>query len=756
MSAAEELLAALQFRYSGAPVDAKVSVHTFDGAFRTRVYAVRDLERIAERYAGSDVDTWARLSVLPEDIRLPDGSRGTESDTLGTSLLHVDVDPKIEDGEDLASWQARKLVELQAFRPKPSSIEFSGRGYYALWRLTEFTPDWQRVKRINKWLAMQLGGDDCYDVARILRLPTTMNSKPDAQRAFVVECDPTLTYSLDEFSEASLTHLERKLSELAIQPEPLPLEFELRCQKHPSLWSRIYSEDGAREVGAKLRTDGHHVDRSRNDFSIAGSLLRMGIGAGEVYTVLTHSTWFSGEKFRESGFRDGYVLYTIEQAQRLVTDTPTTNLVELSNKLMADHQFMFYAGDWYRYDEELGVFLRAEDFIPLAVQALTGDKWRPDLDAGILKYILPHVRHETLPSYDLINCGNGMLDPLSLQLTQHSAGFRSITQINAEWDSGVDCAQVDAFVRDILADDAVPIWWMFVGYCLYTRTPSPYRCLLALVGPRRTGKSTLLSALSYFLGEHNCSGVSMSDLAGDGNQFTTAALIGKLLNVDQDAPYEHPLRQINLLKKLGSADPLQIERKYMEPFSTYLTVKMAFAMNNYPTVGVTDEAFYDRWVMLNVRTDRELFTQDNQRTKINAHLALLTQAANRSAWLRRGVEGLRALHKHRGFPVTEEMRAAKDEFRQQSDSVYSFWRTATTQTTDNTWSSLSSVFMQYQRWCVENGANPVAMRRFTVRSTELAGEGLIAGLVTRHRTQWQCYGRRVVWGEVIIGGQRME
>ena len=746
MAEQEDLLQALKFRYNGAPESAVISVHTFDSRFLTRTFRVSELERIAEEYAGRQGDTWSRISLLPGDVRLPEGSRGTERDTFGTFVLHVDVDPQPMDNEPLESWQARKLEELRNFRPKPSAIEFSGRGYYAFWRLISFEQDWQRVKRINKWLALQLGGDDCYDVARILRLPTTKNTKPDAGIAQVVECDWDLTYHIDEFPEASLTSMEGTLQEMELQPEPLALDFEQRCRQSPQLWMRITTEAGAREAGAKLRANGADVDRSRNDFAIAGTLLRMGISPGQVYTVLTHPTWFSGEKWREHGFRDSYVLYTIHQATRLVTDSPSTNLTVLGARLMKDFQWLCFAGDWFRYEEDRGVFVSAGEFLPLAVQALTGQKWRPDIESGVAKFMAPHVSQDALPSYDLINVTNGMLDPLTGRLEPHSPGYRSITQINAAWDPSVDTAAVDAFVNAILQPDSVEDWWRFVGYCLYTKTPLPYRCLLGIVGPRRTGKTTLLSAQTLFLGNENCSSIPLSDLTGKGNQFTLAGLLGKLLNVDSDAPYEHGIGTINTLKKLGSNDPVQIEKKYLPTFTTYLSVKLAFAMNNFPTVGVTDEAFYDRWVLLQVRKDRPAFTNSNTATKINAHLALLSVAANRSAWLLRGVQGLRQLHQHGGFIETQASRRAKDEFRAVSDTVYAFWKLCSKESNDEQRKPVGSAYNTYSYWCNENGQPPVSLRRFILRSVELAGEGLLPGMVITNGATRGYYGRLITYG----------
>jgi P4 family phage/plasmid primase-like protien len=750
----EQALRALQFRWRDAPADAVVSVSTAaadDTNFQTRLFRVAELEHVAELYEGSESNVWTRVSVLPPDYDTADGGRGSEAATLGTALCHVDLDPHLQDGEDWDGWRQRKLRELEAFYPRPSGIEFSGRGYYAFWRIP-FTTDWQRVKRINRYLANALEGDDCYDIARILRLPGTMNPKEGVLRyAEIVRHSDDPPYSLDNFQEEDLPRVEREIDEQgAVSAEPLALDFVRRLQATSAkLWGRIISEQTARDAGAELRKDGSgRVDRSRNDMTIAIQLLRAGLSAGQVYSVLTHEEWFCGERFRELRYSGSYVQVTIHRAMEVASSPEQTNHVLIAQDLLQKDHLLNYVMEWRRYDPDTGVYEPAEYWLEQYVQDVTGLKWRSAITEEVKKYLAARVTFQEKDQALLqrLTCvGNGMLDWRTGELLDHGTGYLVVSGIDARWDPDADCTAVDEFVAEILREEDIPLWWMFSGYLLHTTTPLPHRCILGLVGPKATGKSTLLRCLVSFIGAQNVSTVSLSMFGGAGNQFTTSALVGKMLNVDFDAPYDYPIRDIHTLKKIATGDSIQIEKKHAGALSAALPVKLAFAMNGYPVAEKGDEGYYDRWRIALVRNDHR-FNETNPERRINADVALMANPANRSAWLRRSVEGRRALDAHGGFP---DNRESKEELREQSDPIYRFWKTVTVAVPVpdliRDYVPMGRFYPYYVSWCNEMGQRPDSQRAFSARSRDLLEEQMLPGAFAKQdstRNVWTVAGRQ--------------
>ena len=110
--------------------------------------------------------------------------------------LHVDLDPrKPRDGmtaEELDRWNSdereRILKQLNDFSPSPSAVIYSGGGYQAFWQLDEplyIGGDPNRISELeayNKQLGIVLGGDNTFNIDRIMRLPGTINLPDEKKR----------------------------------------------------------------------------------------------------------------------------------------------------------------------------------------------------------------------------------------------------------------------------------------------------------------------------------------------------------------------------------------------------------------------------------------------------------------------------------------------------------------------------------------------------------------------------------------------
>lgn len=107
--------------------------------------------------------------------------KALKTDIMRVGWLHVDVDP--ETGKDLREEQVRILGELQDYDalPAPTVILFSGGGYQAFWKLAEpievkgDLAQIEEAERYNIQIAGELGGDNCHNADRIMRVPGTVN-----------------------------------------------------------------------------------------------------------------------------------------------------------------------------------------------------------------------------------------------------------------------------------------------------------------------------------------------------------------------------------------------------------------------------------------------------------------------------------------------------------------------------------------------------------------------------------------------------
>lgn len=149
-----------------------------------RISTIDDLKKWVAQHASWNI--YYHVNKPTHDLR----KKAERKDIDKVCYLHVDVDPRT--GENLPAEQTRikemLLKRLPAGVPEPSAIIYSGGGYNALWRLQEpidiggDETKAEEAKRYNLQLEIILGGDNCHDVSRILRLPGTVNWPNERKR----------------------------------------------------------------------------------------------------------------------------------------------------------------------------------------------------------------------------------------------------------------------------------------------------------------------------------------------------------------------------------------------------------------------------------------------------------------------------------------------------------------------------------------------------------------------------------------------
>ena len=141
--------------------------------------------------------------------------KASRDDIVYVPWFHVDIDARA--GEPLGE-ELERIREMLADCPviEPTFLVFSGGGYQAFWKLAEplhikHMEDALEAARYNKQLELILGGDNCHNIDRIMRLPGTLNI-PNARKrekgrteaeAYVVDYQPDNVYALTCFSPAA-------------------------------------------------------------------------------------------------------------------------------------------------------------------------------------------------------------------------------------------------------------------------------------------------------------------------------------------------------------------------------------------------------------------------------------------------------------------------------------------------------------------------------------------------------------------------
>ena len=121
----------------------------------------------------------ANLYFLVNQTKEPKNNKALKVDIAAVVAFHVDVDVRV--GEDQAEGIARIKKTFDEYKIKPSIIVISGGGAQAFWILnqsikldgTKEAADDAALHNLQ--IARDLGGDNCHNVDRIMRLPGTIN-----------------------------------------------------------------------------------------------------------------------------------------------------------------------------------------------------------------------------------------------------------------------------------------------------------------------------------------------------------------------------------------------------------------------------------------------------------------------------------------------------------------------------------------------------------------------------------------------------
>ncbi len=280
--------------------------------------------------------------------------KADKTEIAAVEYLHVDIDPRTADAsvtgpelvQYLSSERDRILDKCKVPPspiPQPTACVFSGGGYQPLWRLAQPIPivgdaaadriaSAEQAERYNIGLEWAFGGDHCFNVDRILRLPGTINY-PDAKKrargrikqlAELIWFDPDGTLPIEAFTPAN--PVQSKSSSTSSIRGARPARPIVAADGNV----RRYTIEELGELLPKLPTyakvvivqgfhpndPGKHTGRSEWLFYVCCELLRAGAEDAVIYSVITDQDFgISASVLDKGATKDRYVNRQIERAK---------------------------------------------------------------------------------------------------------------------------------------------------------------------------------------------------------------------------------------------------------------------------------------------------------------------------------------------------------------------------------------------------------------------------------------------------------
>lgn len=121
-------------------------------------------------------------------VRAGLNKKASKQEILAARFVHVDLDPPFD--------RDRLMLQLTTQAYPPAFIIDSGNGLQAFWRLRDSAPDLDAVETCNRQAAASFGGDRCFNIDRVMRLPGTVNFPNRSKK--LKGCVPRLSNILED------------------------------------------------------------------------------------------------------------------------------------------------------------------------------------------------------------------------------------------------------------------------------------------------------------------------------------------------------------------------------------------------------------------------------------------------------------------------------------------------------------------------------------------------------------------------------
>ena len=263
--------------------------------------------------------------------------------------------------------------------------------------------------------------------------------------------------------------------------------------------------------------------------------------------------------------------------------------------------------------------------------------------------------------------------------------------------------------KDWVGDKWIQLYEI-LGAILY---PRPIKKAVLFTGPTDSGKSTCINFYKECIGEENYAAAPLQALTSMDGRFIASMIYGKLADFWADLP-EKVIEDVGMFKVLTGGDSIYIDKKHKEPFTWTPYTKFIFSANEPPPVTNADEAFWNRWIVVE-------FTRAFPQKIENFEKALVDEIPQALAI---AIAAFKAVLDRGSFSFENTPEDAKLKWMSRSNSVFAFiqWLRSNKALIEDPAGRVrvSELYRYYTMWCQVNGRNALRQNAFT---TELKREG---------------------------------
>jgi putative DNA primase/helicase len=238
------------------------------------------------------------------------------------------------------------------------------------------------------------------------------------------------------------------------------------------------------------------------------------------------------------------------------------------------HTYIFNGKFWEILSNSQIEAFALEHFQPLALDS-TRQEFRKLLQTTNFK------DDDWFESHKFLNMDNGVLDMDTQTLHQHSKEYGFTYVLPYGFNPQAEAPRFNQFLKEVTQNDQelIDVLLEFVGFSVSNTDPALYEKCLILLGDGSNGKSVFIDVLKSLVGKKNYSALTLDELKKETNR---AQLNNKLLNVAEETPYKG-MTDSSVFKNLITGGELTVKELYRQPYRIKSRAKFVFACNELPT-----------------------------------------------------------------------------------------------------------------------------------------------------------------------------
>lgn len=328
----------------------------------------------------------------------------------------------------------------------------------------------------------------------------------------------------------------------------------------------------------------------------------------------------------------------------------------------------------------------------------------------------------------IFNCQNCTLNLKDFTQHKHRPDDFLSKISNVVFDPKAKCERWLTFISEIMQDDIGKAQFVqkALGYALTGDTSK--ECFFILFGSTsRNGKGTTTETTLHIMGDYGHTTepetITQKQNHNSGSPSEDIASLKGARFVNISEPDKGIRLNNALVKRVTGGDSIRARFLHQNSFEFRPEFKLFINTNHLPRI--TDDTVFKSGRVKLIPFERHF--EENEQDGNLKHL--FKQPENISGIFNWFTEGLK-LMKAEGLKQPESVKAATDQYREDSDTIGVFIRECLIKAKSSN-TTLKSIYAEYEKYCEENGFNPLNNRNL---SAELRRKGLIVEKATDNKT----------------------